>query len=384
MKHWLTISIVISAGIWSGARAQSLYWLETTFASPTLKRSALDGSNVQSFPLDATSLPQGIAYDASRDSLYWVELAFTGARIIARPQTQPLTHVVVTGRSVLRDIAVEPVAGKIYWTATNLVTGSTISRASIDGSNIETLIAWQPGGQEEPRGIAVHLTSGRIYWTDFNTGMIRRASLTGTTQENVLTNLAGPVAIRIDDVSGKMYWTEANGFVVKRANLNGSNVEVLVTTTGSPNYLGLDVAGGKMYWTEIGTPGIRRADLNGQNAENLPMSVNDPSGIVVVRTTGADVAENTADLPGEYSLAQNFPNPFNPSTTIQYELPAAGDLSLVIYDVLGREVAVLAEGTIPAGRYSATWNAQNAASGVYYYRIRSGSYSESRRMALVK
>ncbi len=74
-------------------------------------------------------------------------------------------------------------------------------------------------------------------------------------------------------------------------------------------------------------------------------------------------------LPADFALSQNYPNPFNPSTNIRFALPRAADVSLVVFDVLGREVAVLAKGHHEAGVHTATWNASHAASGVYFARL---------------
>ena len=89
-------------------------------------------------------------------------------------------------------------------------------------------------------------------------------------------------------------------------------------------------------------------------------------------------------LPVSYSLEQNFPNPFNPVTTIQFNLPIPGQVSLRVFDVMGREIATLAEGTFRAGRYETHWNAQSAASGVYFYRLQSRDFVETKPMVLIK
>ncbi len=75
------------------------------------------------------------------------------------------------------------------------------------------------------------------------------------------------------------------------------------------------------------------------------------------------------NIPGEFLLAQNFPNPFNPTTEIRFDLPEAGNVSLVVYDVLGREVATLATGYREVGYHLAIWNAAGQASGVYFARF---------------
>ena len=66
---------------------------------------------------------------------------------------------------------------------------------------------------------------------------------------------------------------------------------------------------------------------------------------------------------------QNFPNPFNPSTEIKFDLPYAGEVSLIVYDILGQKVASLAAGHYAAGHHSVTWNASGQASGMYFYRL---------------
>ncbi|MEW5980693.1 MAG: T9SS type A sorting domain-containing protein, partial [Acidobacteriota bacterium] len=76
-----------------------------------------------------------------------------------------------------------------------------------------------------------------------------------------------------------------------------------------------------------------------------------------------------SQLPTAYSLHPNYPNPFNPTTTLRFDLPAPGDVSLIIYNTLGQEVAELARGFTPAGMHSITWNASALASGVYYVRL---------------
>jgi len=93
--------------------------------------------------------------------------------------------------------------------------------------------------------------------------------------------------------------------------------------------------------------------------------------------------------PKSYHLEQNYPNPFNPSTTIRYELPAHSTVQLAIFGVDGKLVRVLASGAKPMGRYEATWDGRDAngspvASGVYFYRLNAGSFSETRKMVLMK
>lgn len=88
--------------------------------------------------------------------------------------------------------------------------------------------------------------------------------------------------------------------------------------------------------------------------------------------------------PEKFVLAQNFPNPFNPETKINFSLPQSGKASLKIYDMLGREVAELVNGALEKGTHTVSVNGRNLSSGVYIYRLQSGSFTESKKMMLIK
>jgi hypothetical protein len=89
-------------------------------------------------------------------------------------------------------------------------------------------------------------------------------------------------------------------------------------------------------------------------------------------------------LPTEYTLYQNYPNPFNPTTTIKYDLPNSSDVSLIIYDILGRKVKALINEKQQAGRYEVQFDASNLSSGVYIYQLVSEKFISSKKMILLK
>ena len=86
----------------------------------------------------------------------------------------------------------------------------------------------------------------------------------------------------------------------------------------------------------------------------------------------------------EYSLSQNYPNPFNPVTAFNFDVPKESYVRITVYNLLGKEVAVLAHDLIKAGKYRITWNAEGFSSGVYFYRIEAGNFIDSKKMVLVK
>lgn len=89
-------------------------------------------------------------------------------------------------------------------------------------------------------------------------------------------------------------------------------------------------------------------------------------------------------IPGSFSLAQNFPNPFNPSTQIQFSLPRRSHVMLTIFDLLGREVATLVSEELSAGSYSTHWDAAGLPSGVYLYRLHAEGFVQTRMMILMR
>jgi hypothetical protein len=89
-------------------------------------------------------------------------------------------------------------------------------------------------------------------------------------------------------------------------------------------------------------------------------------------------------IPDKYILYQNYPNPFNPWTMIKYDIPKDGFVTIKIYDMLGREITELVGENEKAGFYSILFNGSNLSSGMYLYKIQAGSYSQTKKMVLIK
>lgn len=98
----------------------------------------------------------------------------------------------------------------------------------------------------------------------------------------------------------------------------------------------------------------------------------------------SDNNDQQNSLPKDFSLTQNFPNPFNPFTTISYALPVNSEVLLTVYDALGNELSVLVNEEKSAGQHSVEFNASNLASGLYFYRIQAGNFNQTRKMILLK
>ncbi|RPI18244.1 MAG: T9SS C-terminal target domain-containing protein [Ignavibacteriae bacterium] len=100
--------------------------------------------------------------------------------------------------------------------------------------------------------------------------------------------------------------------------------------------------------------------------------------------TMVGVQNGSSNIPFEYKLENNYPNPFNPRTIINYQLPAAGYVKLTVYDVMGKEISVLVNERQNAGRYEIEFNGDNLPSGIYFYRLSADGYNETKKMILIK
>lgn len=117
----------------------------------------------------------------------------------------------------------------------------------------------------------------------------------------------------------------------------------------------------------------------------------DSTRLVYARINGIEhgkridaISQRPFSRPNQYSLSQNFPNPFNPTTTIAYQLPTSIHVTLRVYDILGRNEQTLVDGRQSAGSHFVTFNAANLPSGVYLYRLEAGTYHDTKKFLLLK
>ncbi len=89
-------------------------------------------------------------------------------------------------------------------------------------------------------------------------------------------------------------------------------------------------------------------------------------------------------FPNDFTLKNNFPNPFNPSTTIEYSLPKAANVRIEVYNVAGQKIETLLNNAIKAGHHEIEFNAQNLSSGIYFYRMQAGEFHQVKKMILIK
>jgi hypothetical protein len=105
---------------------------------------------------------------------------------------------------------------------------------------------------------------------------------------------------------------------------------------------------------------------------------------VYIRPSWVDINNISTEIPSDYRLSQNYPNPFNPSTKISFDITKGDFVKLAVYNALGQKVADLVNKELSAGSYEVTWNAGTIAAGIYFYRLESGSFNETKKMIVLK
>ena len=214
------------------------------------------------------------------------------------------------------------------------------------------------------------------------------------------------VFIRIDSTTGVVYKTDSSSAAEEKIDSlfckQGDRINSVYGTTicwGVSNEI---VLGETRQVTTIGSPTttngndrtIRRAFGIGVYNQSNTMAIVAITGngyeLVYAKINSVeygqlvDVKGKTNFLPQEFSLSQNFPNPFNPTTRIQYLLPTTSIVSLKVYDLLGREIQTLINNETSPGKYEITFDGSKLASGVYFYRLQAGSFVAARKMIYLK
>ena len=182
-------------------------------------------------------------------------------------------------------------------------------------------------------------------------------------------------------------WTEVN------SGLTNTFVNTLVVYdtnlfAGTYNGVFLSINNGTS-WTDVSSGLTPNTDVNAL----IVYGTNLYAGTVVdqisvwrrpISEMITSVVGSSIDLPTRFTLSQNHPNPFNPTTIIKYQLPKLSFVTLKVFDVLGNEIANLVNEEKLTGTYEVTWYAQGIPSGVYFYQLRSGNFVETKKMLLLK
>ncbi len=235
-----------------------------------------------------------------------------------------------------------------------------------------------------PGGIANDYYLRSINFKDANTGF-------GVIRQVTTSSSTGYYLVKTTD--GGLTWSDTIG-VAPGISHDSARVMAAKWVRGTSTVIALGYAGSfaKAWmstddgttWTNMSAPG----GTSGSDFRNASF-ISATKGVAVGYTNAAIYTGVTDVEPGEgtpvsYTLSQNYPNPFNPTTTIQFTLAHAGQVTLDVYDVLGRQVARLVDQQLPAGPHQAVFNASGLSSGVYLYTLHAGEFTATKSLLLVK
>ena len=278
----------------------------------------------------------------------------------------------------------------VYGTNTGLVSITLTFSTTV---NILTVYAIESGGNPEtwtytPTGgtnsdVVDALTASEGHTVNLN--------WTGVTSFTVTTNISSNGDFGFDDIVLGVLPVELTSF---SANVSEGKVKLKWETATEVNNYGFEVertALQNINWLRIGF-------IQGHGNSNSPKEyffIDNPKGdsdikyrLKQIDTDGqyeySPEVEVKLDAPSEFVVKQNFPNPFNPTTRIEFSIPSDNNVEIKIFNVLGTEVATLLNAHKQAGTYSIEFNASNFSSGIYFYKVVFGNHSELKKMILLR
>ncbi|MCF7803063.1 MAG: T9SS type A sorting domain-containing protein [Candidatus Marinimicrobia bacterium] len=245
-------------------------------------------------------------------------------------------------------------------------------------------------------GLASYDTTSAT-WTNYDDPLLddRVGEILVTSENDIIVYFGGGFS------AGTLARFDGSTWTDFTPDLTGETITSLDEDLQGNIWVGFDlnfdgIAGVGMYdgseWTEYNSlnsnyPGSAVEGLSVASNGDIWLATN-ANGVVVFRgpdaITAIEPENGNSNLPDRYTLSQNYPNPFNPATTIQFGLPEASNVRLEVYNLLGQRVTTLINKQLDAGYHTIRWNASEYSSGVYFYRIRTGEFTQVHKMVLVK
>ena len=241
---------------------------------------------------------------------------------------------------------------------------------------------WAVGGNGF-EGIILNTTDGGTNWNSQTGGtMLPLSSVYFTDDTGWAVGVGGTILNTTDEGTNWNFQTSGTTEDLYSVQFIDNNTGWAVGTNGAILYT---TNGGTNWNSQIG--GTKEGLFSVHfNDNNTGWTVGD-SGTILKTTNGgvSFVEEQEIDeIATNYSLTNNYPNPFNPSTKIKYSVPKSSNVVIKVFDILGKEIETLVNEEKQTGTYEITWCAENLPSGIYFYRIQAGDFVETKKMILLK
>jgi uncharacterized delta-60 repeat protein len=393
----------------------------------------VDPANNHSAVVAQLQLPPGTqpARDIATDDRGRVYLAL-GTKIEVYHPALPISPLhIITGFTACEGVTTRRENGTLAVYATDRLDKTLERFALVEGTGLAITSSTKTGldgdgevriiGANSPRGLDI-ASNGTAWIADISRSRVYRVNSAGSTVDS--TGVSNAMDIAIDAGRGEAYVSQFTLRTIKVLNLSTGKIKRTITPPAADLNVDLDGDVGTGALCGIDVASCKRVFVANENGRSLltgnpldsPFSNTDDNNDVkaadtdpVLVVTGSGLAkESEVEEPEvvsdqltvtSYQLEQNYPNPFwsgatsrlagNPSTTINFALPEAAEVSLKIYDIAGQLVQTLVIGGIEAGRHQVVWDGTNqhgvkVASGVYFYQLRAGAFKQVRKMSLVR
>ncbi len=267
----------------------------------------------------------------------------------------------------------------LQWTGSN----PPVRRYQLDGTFVDEFTS-----VGVPQSIGIDWdSSGNLYVSSYNGKNVRKFDQNGNDLGLfVNSNLVGPTNIWFDD-NGDLLVSDYNGTAVKRFDPDGNYLSDFIT--GIHFSEGVDFfPNGNILIGNGATHSVKMFDSNGNYIEDFIPSGSGglvtPNAIVIRETATLSVDDNENASLDNFQLEQNYPNPFNPTTVIRYRLPITSDVTIKVFNILGKEITTLVNDELAAGEHEVEFDATGLPSGIYFYQLKSNDFLETKKMIYLK
>ena len=267
-----------------------------------------------------------------------------------------------------------PIGGIPYFF--NSSTG-WIFQAGAGGTTSDTIIKTTNGGLNwtKPWGTNKQVSFNAMHFSDVNNGWVvgRFGDVLKTTNGGNSWTYLTNTGLTSGHHSKAVFFINANtGWISTKAD--GTQTSYVLYTNNGGN-----------TWSWQSHPSMTYSifSIHFFDANNGGLTA-DYGGIFHTTNGGVSVNTISTEVPSSYSLSQNYPNPFNPSTSIEFDVVQTSDVKISVFDISGKELEVLVNEKLQAGRYKTEWNGAGHSSGVYFYRMQTDNFKQTKQMVLLK